>query len=105
MVDLENRCYLKTLSENDVHELYNRRDNVKIFISRWTRAKHAKSTMRLLTKYWKSLIESNPIIVKGGKRGASEEAKEASRGGRHELYKCGRGYHQTKIDLLEHYEN
>ena len=31
MVDLENRCYLKTLSESDVHESYNRRDNVKIF--------------------------------------------------------------------------
>ena len=31
MVNLENRCYLKTLSESDVHEKYNRRDNVKIF--------------------------------------------------------------------------
>ena len=31
MVDLENRCYLKTLSESDVHESYNRRDNVKNF--------------------------------------------------------------------------
>ena len=31
MVDLKNRCYLKTLSESDVHESYNRRDDVKIF--------------------------------------------------------------------------
>ena len=31
MVDLENRCNMKTLSESDVHELNNRRENEKIF--------------------------------------------------------------------------
>ena len=31
MVDLENRCNLKTLSESDVHESNNRREKEKIF--------------------------------------------------------------------------
>ena len=51
MVDLENRCLLKTLSESDVQESYDRRDNVKTFSLKMDEGKHAKSRMRLLTQY------------------------------------------------------
>ena len=42
---LENSCYLKTLSESDVHQSYNRRDIVKIFNLKMSENKEYNETI------------------------------------------------------------
>ena len=87
MVDLENRCYLKTMSESDVHESYNRRDNVKIFNLKMDEGKTREEYTETIDKVLEVIdrVESvaeasdisiahrlpgkrNPIIVKFNRR-------------------------------------
>ena len=50
MVDIENRCYLKTLSESEVRVSYNRRDNVKIFNFKMNEGKKRKEYNETIDK-------------------------------------------------------
>ena len=84
MVNLENRCHFKTLSESDVHESYNRRDNVKIFNLKMEEGKTREEYNETIDKVLEVIdrvfeasdisiahhlpVKRNPIIVKFNRR-------------------------------------
>ena len=69
MVDRENRCYLKRLSESDVHESYNRRDNVKIFNLKMDEGKTREEYNEIIDKVLEvidrveSVVEASDISI------------------------------------------
>ena len=92
MVDHENRCYLKTLSESDMYEPYNGRDNVKIFNLKMDDGKTREEYNETIDKVLdvidrvESVVEAsdisiahrlpgkrNPIIVKFNRRVAKQD--------------------------------